>query len=137
MVVRNRLAGKILVATALLLLAGTAAQAQKLEIVFKDTLWGAGIGAVVGTAQATLDEEPDKEVHRIWQGAAIGAIVGLIYGVFDASGAFALNETHPAESALARYDAAAGRWRLGPPPVWVRGEGRERLVQTRLLTVRF
>jgi hypothetical protein len=75
----------------LLLIGATAAPARaaQLEVVFKDGLWGAGIGALVGLAQVLSYKNPDNEYYRITTGASIGLIVGLAFGVAEISGAFA------------------------------------------------
>ena len=92
-----------LVACTMLGSAATPAHAARLEIVFKDGLWGAGIGALIGTAQVLMFKDPSNEYYRIPYGAAVGAIVGVIFGVVDASGALSSND--PGTSgALATFD---------------------------------
>jgi hypothetical protein len=88
---------------ALWLAVAPAARAQKLEIVLRDGLWGVAIGALLGTAQVLLLKDPQDELHRIPAAAAIGAILGVAFGIAEVSGAFAF------------YDTAEHRLVLGPP----------------------
>lgn len=89
--------------TAFWLAAAPTAQAQKLQIVLTDGLWGAGIGALIGTAVVVLADEPEDELDRIPRYAAIGAVLGVAFGFLEISGAFA------------SYDSANHRLVLGPP----------------------
>jgi len=90
---RRAVVGRVVLGAVLAALLVTAvaapARAAKLEIVFKDGLWGAGIGALIGVAQVLSYKNPDNEYYRITTGAAIGAIVGIVFGVVEVSGAFA------------------------------------------------
>lgn len=60
--------------------------AAGLEIVFKDTLWGGAIGAVVGLAGWSLDGINDESQigKTVLRGAAIGVFGGMLYGFYDA-----------------------------------------------------
>jgi hypothetical protein len=87
---------------AVVLTAGMAvpARAAKLEVVFKDGLWGAGIGALIGVAQVLSYKNPDNEYYRISTGAAVGAVVGVIFGFVEVSGAFASYDNEKSQLAL-------------------------------------
>ena len=63
-------------------------RAQSLEIVFKNSLWGAGIGAAAGMASWAMTEDhmADELRSRLIQGGAIGALFGVGYGVLEAEG---------------------------------------------------
>ncbi len=64
----------------------TTARAQALEVVFRDSLWGAAIGGVSGLATWALQDK-DKEdklfPKYINKGAAFGFFVGMAFGVYD------------------------------------------------------
>ncbi len=63
------------------------AHAQALEIVFKDSLWGAGIGSVTGLALwAWEDQETEDVPNMIVRGAAIGVFGGMIFGLYEVGG---------------------------------------------------
>jgi hypothetical protein len=85
---KRAIAGGLLVAT-LMLGAAAPARAAALEVVFKDGMWGLGIGALIGVAQVVSFKKPDNEYYRIPQDAAYGAIFGVIFGFVEISGAFA------------------------------------------------
>jgi hypothetical protein len=119
------------------------AQAQKLEIVFRDGLWGAAIGALVGTAQlAFFKENPEKEVpRRIVQATAIGALVGVVYGVLDANGLIKVGALDAdgidKGSPLALYEPGRNRLTLGPPAVRFSQNERGGTVAADLFQMRF
>jgi hypothetical protein len=94
-------------ALAALLLTGLAApvRAAQLEIVFKDGLWGAGIGALIGVAQVASFKNPDNEYYRIPNDAAIGAILGVVFGFVEISGA------------MASYDHEKNQLAIGVPAI--------------------
>lgn len=122
--VRRYVAGTLM--AALLLGSLTApAKAAKLEIVFKDGLWGAGIGALIGTAQVLSYKNPDNEYYRITNGAAIGAILGVIFGAFEAGGAFA------------SYDREQNRLVIGAPAIQYSKDEHGIKVMMDLLEARF
>jgi hypothetical protein len=62
-----------------------AAPASSLEVVFWDSLMGAVIGALVGTATLPFMEHPSDHYIRIAQGASIGLVCGLGFGIFELS----------------------------------------------------
>ena len=53
--------------------------------IFKTSLGGAAIGAVAGTAVAALIDDFSEHTDYIIKGAAIGAITGICYAIFNAS----------------------------------------------------
>lgn len=54
-----------------------------LEIVLYDGLVGAGIGAVAGTATLAFMDHPGDHLDRIYQGAAIGVLCGMVFGFYE------------------------------------------------------
>jgi hypothetical protein len=54
-----------------------------LDIVLYDSLVGAGIGALAGTATLAFMSHPGDHLERITQGAAIGLICGMAFGVYE------------------------------------------------------
>ena len=61
---------------------------DSLEIVFKDSLWGAAIGGVGGLAAWALQDKDgeDKVFPKyVSRYAAIGVFLGMGYGIFDAN----------------------------------------------------
>ncbi len=75
----------------------SSASSETLEIVFKNSLWGAAIGGVSGVALWALQED-DKEdkffPKYVVRGMAIGLFAGMAVGVFEAhtdSGIFMSN----------------------------------------------
>lgn len=99
------------VALAVLLAETPIARAQGMEIVFRDGLYGAAVGALIGTAQVLLIDEPEEELHRIPTAAAIGAILGVAFGILEVSGAFA---SYDAEQHRLVIGLPLPRWDLGP-----------------------
>ena len=61
------------------------AQAQaNLEIVFIDSLWGGGIGAVSGLALWAWKDQKSAEVtSMIARGAAVGVFGGMMFGLYE------------------------------------------------------
>jgi hypothetical protein len=122
--VRRHVIG-LLVAVSVLGSLAAPARAAKLEVVFKDGLWGAGIGALIGVAQVLSYKNPDNEYYRITTGAAIGAIVGVVFGVFEASGAFA------------SYDGERNQLAIGVPALQYTENEHGRKVMLDLLQAKF
>ena len=76
----------------------SSASSETLEIVFKNSIWGAAIGGVSGVAFWALQDE-DKEdkffPKYVVRGMAIGLFAGMAVGIFEAqtdSGIFMSNE---------------------------------------------
>jgi hypothetical protein len=125
------------VALVLALFAAAPVRAARLEIVFKDGLWGMGIGALIGAAQVLMYEKnQDKELYRITTGAGIGVILGVAYGFFDA--ASPSYGSTDGGGAVAAYDAARHRLTLGLPALTLAEErDGSRRVAANLIQARF
>ena len=61
---------------------------SSLEIVFWDSLMGAGIGALVGGAALAFMDKPGDHLERIAQGASVGLVCGLGFGIYEISPMF-------------------------------------------------
>jgi hypothetical protein len=72
-------------AVTLTLAAPQQSQAQtNLEIVFIDSLWGGGIGAVSGLALwAWKDQKSAEATSMIARGAAVGVFGGVMFGLYE------------------------------------------------------
>jgi len=57
--------------------------AQTLEVVLVDSLWGAAIGGLVGGATLAFMNNPGHHLDRVYQGAAIGVICGVAFGLYE------------------------------------------------------
>ena len=59
-------------------------QAASLEIVFKNSMWGAAIGGASGGAIWALeDNELDDLPKMMLRGAAVGILGGMLYGFYE------------------------------------------------------
>ena len=81
----------------ILLSGNSSASSETLEIVFKNSIWGAAIGGVSGVAFWALQDE-DKEdkffPKYVVKGMAIGLFAGMAVGIYEAqtdSGLFMSN----------------------------------------------
>jgi hypothetical protein len=54
-----------------------------LEIILYDGLVGAGIGALAGTATLAFMDHPNDHLNRIAQGAAVGVLCGMAFGLWE------------------------------------------------------
>ncbi len=54
-----------------------------LDVVLYDSLVGAGIGALAGTATLAFMDHPGDHMERIVQGAAIGMLCGMVFGFYE------------------------------------------------------
>jgi hypothetical protein len=68
---------------AFFMLPGQSQAAPTLEVVLMDSLWGAGIGGLVGGATLAFIDHPGDHLNRIYQGAAIGVLCGVAFGVYE------------------------------------------------------
>ncbi|HDP25771.1 MAG TPA: hypothetical protein ENN34_10045 [Deltaproteobacteria bacterium] len=59
-----------------------------LQVVLYDSLIGAGIGALVGASTLAFMDNPSDNTIRIAQGASIGLICGLAFGLYEISPMF-------------------------------------------------
>ncbi len=57
--------------------------AQTLEVVLVDSLWGAAIGGLIGGATLAFMDHPGDHLDRIYQGAAVGVICGVAFGLYE------------------------------------------------------
>ena len=106
---------KLMIALTLLSVLGgsSSVHAQKLEVVFKSSLWGAGIGAVIGLASWALteDQKADDLRSNLVRGAAIGTLGGIAYGFWDAQSSGVALRKKP-EPTLLSYNARQHRFTL-------------------------
>lgn len=79
----------IIIASVLLLLFNSAAFALEAEgeIIFKDTMYGTAIGALLGAAFYLADQ--DDFGGKFATGVIAGAIGGLAFGLYETSSSFA------------------------------------------------
>jgi hypothetical protein len=56
-----------------------------LDVVLWDSLVGAGIGALAGTATLAFMDHPSDHLERIAQGASLGIIAGIGFGFYEIS----------------------------------------------------
>jgi hypothetical protein len=68
---------------AFFMLPGQSHAAPTLEVVLMDSLWGAGIGSLVGGATLAFTDKPGHHLERIYQGAAVGVICGVAFGLYE------------------------------------------------------
>ncbi len=65
------------------------AESDSLKRILTDGLYGGAAGALVGAASLAFVDNAGDKTSNIGQGAAIGVILGVIYGTAKVSGAFA------------------------------------------------
>jgi hypothetical protein len=68
---------------AFLMLPEQSRAAAPLEVVLVDSLWGAGIGTVVGAATLAFMDHPGDHLARIYQGTAAGVLCGVAFGLYE------------------------------------------------------
>ena len=68
---------------AFLALPGQSQAAPALEVVLMDSLWGAGIGGLVGGATLAFMDKPGHHLARVYQGAAVGVLCGVAFGFYE------------------------------------------------------
>ena len=93
-------------------------RAQDLEVVFKNSLWGASIGALVAVTSWALAEEQESDELRknLIQYSAVGVIGGMGYGFFRISQAGGLSGMGATSDAIAHYDFEQHRLTLQSLP---------------------
>lgn len=57
--------------------------ASSLDVVFYDSLIGAGIGGLIGAATLAFMDHPGDHLRRVAQGASIGLVCGVAFGVYE------------------------------------------------------
>lgn len=62
--------------------------ASQLQVVAEDSLWGALIGTLVGTATLAFRDHPSDHLDVIYKGASIGLVCGIAFGVYEISPVF-------------------------------------------------
>lgn len=90
------------------------------RIVLEDTLYGAIIGGILGSAVYLLDE--DNFGEKLGTGVAIGAIGGFIFGITDVSTMVQLED---------------GKVKVAAPAVILENRGDETVIRAGLVGVRF
>lgn len=75
----------VLIASAVFVLPCRSHAESSLEVVLWDSLLGAGIGALAGTATLAFMEHPGDHLNRIAQGASIGLLAGIGFGIYEIS----------------------------------------------------
>jgi len=98
----------LLVVSILLLGISQPLRAQSLEVVFKNSLWGAGIGGMLGLASWLMTEDmmANELRIRLIRGSALGALAGVGYGLWEANrGSSGISQKQELLPALAEYDA--------------------------------
>jgi len=111
-------------ALAAVVLTTTPALAQERgETILRDTVYGLLTGAIVGGALTLVTAEPLDHLSWIGIGAAVGAVGGVAYGVYETT-------------SMAELDRD-GEFRLAMPTVQFRSPGRSLTTSVDVLRVRF
>ncbi|MEA3221742.1 MAG: hypothetical protein U9P49_01070 [Thermodesulfobacteriota bacterium] len=84
----KKLAISILLVISLLAIPAQGMADSSLKIIFEDTVWGLCIGALVGTATLAFVDHPSDHLDRIAQGASVGVIGGMCFGLYEISPVF-------------------------------------------------
>lgn len=62
--------------------------AAQLQVVAEDSLWGALIGGLIGTAALAFRDHPSDHTELIVRGAAVGLVCGVAFGIYEISPVF-------------------------------------------------
>ncbi|MBI4822629.1 MAG: hypothetical protein HY805_00135 [Nitrospirae bacterium] len=92
------------------------------EVVFRDAIYGAGIGAILGGAIYLADD--DHFGSKIGIGIAVGTIGGLIYGVSETRGVVEIRKEK-------------GSIKLNPPIISVQKKDGDLFYSTNILKISF
>ncbi len=115
---KKAIAGAVLM---LILIEGAAfAAEQEGDVVFRDALYGAAIGAVLGGAIYLVDDE--DFAAKMGVGVAVGTIGGLFFGVTETRSAVHIKK---------------GEAKFGPPVIVVEKRNGATMFRTSLLRVDF
>ncbi|MFQ5454931.1 MAG: hypothetical protein ACE5EA_01855 [Nitrospirota bacterium] len=85
----------LLLIFALIFTASSKTFAEDLPIVgiLKNSLYGGVIGSILGTAVIAFTDKPSDNLNFIARGAAIGVFAGTIYGFYDVSQYYYIDDT--------------------------------------------
>ncbi len=78
----------IAVVSVVLVLGGTTqGRTQPLDVIFIDSLWGTAVGGIAGLSIGLLSENDEDEIFSQYmvKGMGVGALGGLLYGLFHCS----------------------------------------------------
>ncbi len=108
---------RFILGLSLLLSIGTSSlHAQSLEVVFKDGIWGAGIGATIALASWSLtDQDTDELRVQLTRGASLGLLAGVGYGLYEVNSGnsvFGQNTSEP--PSLFSYHLPSNRLEVRP-----------------------
>jgi hypothetical protein len=76
----------IIVLSAVLVLSSTTqGRTQPFDVIFVDSLWGTAVGGIAGLSIGLLSEDDGDEIFSDYmvKGMGVGALGGLLYGLFD------------------------------------------------------
>jgi hypothetical protein len=111
-------------ALAAVLLTATPSLAQdRGKTVLLDTVYGVLTGAIVGGALTLTQDDPGDHLSWIGVGAAVGAVGGAVYGMYETT-------------SMAELDRD-GNLRLAMPSLQIRDRGRSLESSVDVLRVRF
>lgn len=75
-------------ALSLVALSAPAPAASQLQVVAEDSMWGAVIGGLVGTAMLAFRDHPSDHFDLIYKGASVGLVCGAAFGIYEISPVF-------------------------------------------------
>lgn len=86
----NRIAKAVSIAavSAVLILGGTTqGRARQLDVIFINSFWGAAVGGIAGLSIGLLSENDEDKIFSDYmvKGMGVGALGGLLYGIFSPS----------------------------------------------------
>ena len=83
----------VIVIAAMILSCSTFGFAQSTGgIILEDGLYGTVIGALVGAAVLAFKDEPGDHLDYMARGAGIGAVAGVLFGVYEATAFASLHD---------------------------------------------
>lgn len=78
----------IVLALSLFSLPAESFAASQLQVVAEDSLWGALIGGLVGTAALAFRDHPSDHYDLIYKGTSVGLVCGVAFGIYEISPVF-------------------------------------------------